>query len=373
MKTKIKAAMRKNVPGIKAFLLKKYPSFIYRKDDLSDSAYIPVFVSHEVDTDSLEKKLLYLKKNGYQTLDSSEWMDSVQHAENNQQRKVVLTFDDGHISLWKNAFPLLKKYKFKAVSFICPGLVPGEKYYEFSEKNRKLCNWNELRIMHDSGYVDFQSHTLNHDLVCCSSRFMDLFHPTFESHYFGKNDKAVAISNGNYITVTNLWPYGNAEQNEFWGMPIFELKPRLAADKRFEVSEKVCAYFRGLGKTAWGNVNNRKNKRKRLVKKEILRFSEKELGKYIAGSEYQNEIAKNLIDAKAIIEEKLPSKKVRHLCAPWFEANENTLKTAADSGFASVFLGDNAFPWRSNPAHETTIYNIPRLSEHYIFRLPSNK
>lgn len=67
-------------------------------------------------------------------------------------RPVVLTFDDGYIDFYVNAFPILRKYGFRSVSFIPTGLV-GTSYY---------MNWAQIKEIDSSGLVSFQAHSVNH-------------------------------------------------------------------------------------------------------------------------------------------------------------------------------------------------------------------
>lgn len=116
--TKIKAILRKNLPDIRALLSGNYPGFVFGKGLLPGKNSVPVFVFHEVDSGAFERKLSFLKDNGYQTLNASEWLTIISNPTADVTGKVLLTFDDGHISLYDFAFPLLKKYCYQAVSFI---------------------------------------------------------------------------------------------------------------------------------------------------------------------------------------------------------------------------------------------------------------
>lgn len=366
MNTKIRAAIRKNYPEFRALVSGKLPDFVYGKELNTNT--IPVFVFHEIDRDSFEEKLIYLKKNGYTTLDADELLDCTKKFQKAPRKSIVLTFDDGHISLWKHAFPLLKKYNFKAVSFICPGLVPEPEKDEMKRK-RKLCNWEEIKNMHDSGCIDFQSHGMHHNLVFISSGLVDFLSPSFTSHYFGKKDRTVVLCNQGRTSITNLWPYEDELPKDFLGMPMFKLTPRLATDKRFHVSEmlrdNMCNFVRENGKESFFE---RKDWRKTLNER-YLTFQDAERGRSISGEEYQGEVAEELKCAKEIIEKKLPGKKVRHFCFPWYEVSRKSLSTAEKCGYNSAFLGVDAY-LITKIQLPSDIKIIQRISEKYIFLLP---
>lgn len=368
--TKIKGGIRKNYPEIKALLSGKCPEFVYGKK--LNEELLPVFVFHEIDPYSFEEKLIYLKENGYETLDADELLKYNKKNKVNKKKCVVLTFDDGHISLWQHAYLLLKKYNYKAVSFICPGLVPGEEKEENINKNRKLCNWQEIIQMHNSGHVDFQSNSMYHDLVFTSSKLVGFYNPPFSSYYLGKNEKAVVLKKNGNVSITNLLHYEYELACPFFGMPIFELAPKLATSKRFNLAEEVQKHFSDflrnnsdislLKKDNWGKALNR----------EFSGYRSEELGESISASEYQGEVALDLKRSKEIIEGKLSGKKVQHICFPWFETKKECLETALKCGYLLFFLGEDAC---SIKLDDNTLYNgviIQRLPEEYIFLLPGS-
>jgi peptidoglycan/xylan/chitin deacetylase (PgdA/CDA1 family) len=71
----------------------------------------------------------------------------------NQQKVVILTFDDGYKSQYSNAIPIMDKYGFKATFYIvCNYVGNGD--------NRMT--WNEIKSLQQEGH-DIASHTMNHD------------------------------------------------------------------------------------------------------------------------------------------------------------------------------------------------------------------
>lgn len=66
---------------------------------------------------------------------------------------VVITADDGHISVFTDMFPLISRYHIPVTLFIYPSAISNAKY---------AMTWQQLREMRDSGLVDIQSHTYWH-------------------------------------------------------------------------------------------------------------------------------------------------------------------------------------------------------------------
>ena len=368
--TKTKSAFRKNCPDLKALLLGDYPRFVYSSDiTLPDESTIPVFCFHEVEATTFEQKLIYLQENGYDTIDSDEWLHSIVHGNDKTSKKVILTFDDGDVSLYRTVFPLLKKYQCKAVAFICPGLIPEDQSDPLLDCGRKLCTWSEIREMHESGHVDFQSHSFRHDLVFSSSKLEEFLHPKYKSHYFGKRDHAVVVNDGLGVTLTSLRSYEDQRSEEQWGAPLFPLKPRLAVRQRFvcsgAVTEHICEFVKARSDR---DFFLRKDAQK-VLRQELSRARSNGLGKYLSAEEHQRHNATELRMAKDAIEEKLPGKVVQHFCAPWFLATRKALDTAFSVGHVSVFLGGNVQTSGHSTANNGRIL-VQRLSSSYIFRLP---
>jgi peptidoglycan/xylan/chitin deacetylase (PgdA/CDA1 family) len=71
----------------------------------------------------------------------------------NQQKVVILTFDDGYESQYSNAKPILDKYGFKATFYIvCNYVGSGD----------DRMTWEEIKSLQQEGH-DIASHTMNHD------------------------------------------------------------------------------------------------------------------------------------------------------------------------------------------------------------------
>jgi hypothetical protein len=371
--TRVKAAFRKTYPDLKALLLGHYPGFVYGLSAAasSKSLPVPVFCYHSVDPVRFEQDLSYLKENGYATLNCSEWLSIVKRQRTGSTNMVLLTFDDGDISLFRTAFPLLKKYDFQAVGFICPGLIPDRRSDAYDEGGRKLCNWSEIRQMHATGFVDFQCHGFNHDLVFTSDEMLGFLNPQFESHFFGKGDHAVVKDDGLDISLTNLRSYEAQSAQQHWGVPVYRHKPRMAAEQRFVSSSELRERLKGFVESSGGLDFFQNRDWEKALRHEASRAGPNGHGRLVRGQNYQLQIAAELDQAKQTIDEKLPGKAVRHLCPPWFVATEDALETSASVGFLAAFLGVE--PCAPQPAAGIeSVLRVQRLSFRYIHRLPGN-
>lgn len=122
---------------------------------------IPILTYHRVgprvnrmivSPDSFEAQLDYLKRNGYRVIRLADLPDFLDGKRPLPQRAVAITFDDGHISSYQYAYPLLRKYGFHATYYL---------YTDFLGA-REALNWAQIREMQASGLIDFQAHSKTH-------------------------------------------------------------------------------------------------------------------------------------------------------------------------------------------------------------------
>jgi hypothetical protein len=154
--TVLKDAWRKNMPEVQALLNGSLPQFVVARRPQEALDGVPVFNSHIVEAEVFEADLKFLKANGYHTIGAHDFADYLSGVRELPPRSVMLTFDDGPKNFYDVAFPLLKQYGLRAVHFIAPGLHAEE--VEGATEARPM-SWQEIREIHDSGLVDFQSHT----------------------------------------------------------------------------------------------------------------------------------------------------------------------------------------------------------------------
>ena len=96
---------------------------IIKSSDITKHHYInnevnPMIVTKE----NFEKQMTFLKDNDYVTLTMQELYLFLSKEIEIPEKSVVLTFDDGYKDNFIEAYPLLKKYDFSAVTLLLQGL-----------------------------------------------------------------------------------------------------------------------------------------------------------------------------------------------------------------------------------------------------------
>lgn len=114
---------------------------------VSPSADNEVIITPEV----LKSELQYLKDEGYTTLTLSEANDYLLNNSPIPSKSIVITFDDGYMDNYDNAFPILKELEMTATIFCITSKLDGSYYLSPSA----------IKEMSDYG-IDIQSHTITH-------------------------------------------------------------------------------------------------------------------------------------------------------------------------------------------------------------------
>jgi peptidoglycan/xylan/chitin deacetylase (PgdA/CDA1 family) len=117
-----------------------------------------VFCYHVVGPKRFQADLDFLSQNGYVTIDADTLLDHLMGRRQAPEGAVVLTFDDRPRNHYEVVVPLLKRYGMKGVAFIAP------RFHAYNCNNSLLppLSWQQIREMHESGAIDFQSHTYEH-------------------------------------------------------------------------------------------------------------------------------------------------------------------------------------------------------------------
>ena len=98
-----------------------------------------------------EEQLQYLKQNNYTVLTFGDAIAKWKNSKPIPEKAVILTVDDGYLSFYTSAFPLLKKFGFAATVFIQTGTVGGNDFM----------NWEQIKGIQDAG-IEIGNHSNSH-------------------------------------------------------------------------------------------------------------------------------------------------------------------------------------------------------------------
>jgi peptidoglycan/xylan/chitin deacetylase (PgdA/CDA1 family) len=99
-----------------------------------------------------DQEMRYLRDNHYHAISVEQLIEAWNGQATLPYRPIVITFDDGYLDAYTEAYPILKKYGLTGTLFLVPGFVG----------HRNFVTWDEVREMYDRGVMEIGSHTMNH-------------------------------------------------------------------------------------------------------------------------------------------------------------------------------------------------------------------
>ena len=112
-----------------------------------------------VPAETLESQMEYLYKNQYHTVTTDELRSLVYDKKPLPQKSVMITFDDGYLSNYLYAYPILKQFGFKAIIFAITSNIQT-KDQDYHPDQLDMLSWMEVAASSD--VFEYGSHT--HDL-----------------------------------------------------------------------------------------------------------------------------------------------------------------------------------------------------------------
>lgn len=158
-----------------------------KKIDVKNADRIPVITFHRLvpekvkntkykdnvwvgSIDTFESMMKYIYENDYKTLSSDELYDWINKKIELPKKSVMITFDDGFYEDYYLVYPILKKYKLKATTFVVGSRI--KEYTEaYKENNTAFIGLDKINeIRKDYSNFEIQSHS-------------------YDLHYYNKNGK----------------------------------------------------------------------------------------------------------------------------------------------------------------------------------------
>lgn len=323
---------------------------------------VPVLLYHHINYDDdimsvspelFEEQLKFLKSEGYVSIGAQELAEFMTTGKKEFKKAVVITIDDGYLDTWVYAYPLLKKYGFKAIAFIVSWNVEEDEflgfnlddYYEgkitkdmipkcsanFVIENgikkrleRRLC-WREVREMDKTGIIDIEPHSKFHRKVYASDKMIGFNHP-----------KDI------------LTAYSSVKGDERLGTPDFERKPEFVA-REFtayqDLRDRLVQHVRSNGYLKFFEKDGWEKELTNIVDDYKKEKNTDKIGEWETEEEQIKRIRMELEVSKGEI-----GWEVKKICKafswPWGAYNDTSLQIAKEVGFEYIFTtnpGSNSY------------------------------
>lgn len=127
----------------------------------TDSSNITILNYHKVDDMKIalsvspvefEEQMSYLKSEGYTTISPKDLMDFMEFDKELPEKPLLITFDDGYLDNYTNAYPIMKKYGFTGTVFIVT---------DFISNDERFMTWEQVKELKENGFY-IGSHTMQH-------------------------------------------------------------------------------------------------------------------------------------------------------------------------------------------------------------------
>ena len=139
------------------------------------------------------QQMQFLHENGFSSLSLADFSNE-HFATTDLSRKIIITFDDADLSVYENAFPIMKQFGFVGTVFVITDYVGKADTWDanpFGSYSR-LMEWAHLRELVDQGWT-IGSHTASHaDLTALNEQ--QLWNELRRSKELLENKLAIEIS-----------------------------------------------------------------------------------------------------------------------------------------------------------------------------------
>lgn len=105
---------------------------------------------------SFERQMRFLKEHKYNVIPLDELVNAIKAGQRLPAKTVCITFDDGYLDNYTNAYPILKKYNLPAAIFVVIDRI-GKRL-----GNDDYMNWRQIEEVAGSGLISIGSHSMTH-------------------------------------------------------------------------------------------------------------------------------------------------------------------------------------------------------------------
>lgn len=122
------------------------PILLFHRIDIS-----PTDNRYYVSPEKFERVIIAIKEMDYTTITTEMLVETINHGTELPEHPILITFDDGHLDNYTNAFPIMQKYGFTGVIYIVENYMGVDGFM----------NREQILEMHTAGW-EVGSHGLSH-------------------------------------------------------------------------------------------------------------------------------------------------------------------------------------------------------------------
>lgn len=146
------------IPPSKLFPYRSIPVLVYHQ--ISEPIEKKDRVNLSMPPDMFMSQMKYLHDKGCVSITLDELAEIETNKKKDSRKLMAITFDDGYMDNYTNAFPILQEFGLSATIFTVAGFM-GKSRGWGSDAPRQYMDWPQAREMTRAG-ISFQSHTCTH-------------------------------------------------------------------------------------------------------------------------------------------------------------------------------------------------------------------
>lgn len=223
-----------------------------------ENTTIPVLMYHLVDeeagaleglylrTSEFEEHLQYFKDNGFTGITMKDLQDYWAGTKALPEKPILLTFDDGSVTVYNNAFPLMKEYGFVSTQFIISshvgngGVMTEEQILEMSKEGHEIGSHSYSHLdlaAADESTLEQEISLSKKDLEALVGKPVVSF--CYPAGKFDDNAKAYLENAGFKSAVTTVNGFANKTEQGPFALDRIRIS---RGDDGAGVSEKLAGY-----------------------------------------------------------------------------------------------------------------------------------
>ncbi len=202
------------------------------------------YPSTNIQLDVFKSQLELINKEGLEFIHPKNFEKSL--SENKKDRKILLTIDDGLLSFYENAWPILKEREIPFILFVNTREVGAYNYM----------NWDQILELHKSEFVEIGNHSHSHEYLADEGpevikddilQSIEIF-----KNKLGKNSDFFSYPFGEYsLTFKSIikdlgfkYAFGQHsgvidETKDLWELPRYPINEKYGEIKRFKTLMKT--------------------------------------------------------------------------------------------------------------------------------------
>ena len=202
------------------------------------------YPSTNIQLDVFKSQLELINKEGLEFIHPKNFEKSL--SENKKDRKILLTIDDGLLSFYENAWPILKERKIPFILFVNTREVGAYNYM----------NWDQILELHKSEFVEIGNHSHSHEYLVDEKPEVikdDILQSIkIFKNKLGKNSEFFSYPFGEYsLTFKSIvkdlgfkYAFGQHsgvidETKDLWELPRYPINEKYGEIKRFKTLMKT--------------------------------------------------------------------------------------------------------------------------------------